>query len=120
MSAALTALGFLPSVSTLLISGWKAMAIGGVQTSHDDKKKREAIVETPTLPILPWAMLSSSLSFFLFSFQVHEKTILVPLLPLNLLLSAAPQNSFTFEWCVLVNNVAVFRYVFPILAFFYV
>lgn len=107
LSAALTAVGFLPSVVNLLISGWRAMDT--VQRPKGDKEEVN-IVSTPTLPILPWAMLSSSMSFFLFSFQVHEKTILLPLLPLNLLLSGAPQDSFAFEWGVLVNNVAVFRY----------
>lgn len=71
--------------------------------------KKEDIIATPTLPILPWALLSSSMSFFLFSFQVHEKTILIPLLPLNLLLSGASRSSFTFEWGMFVNNVAIFR-----------
>ncbi|RCI03957.1 Glucosyltransferase-like protein, partial [Rhizopus stolonifer] len=32
-----------------------------------------------------YAMLNSSLGFFLFSFQVHEKSILLPLLPVTLL-----------------------------------
>ena len=65
----------------------------------------------PFLPLLPYALLSSSMSFFLFSFQVHEKTILIPLLPLTLLLSGSSGDSETFEWAALVNNVAVFRYV---------
>ena len=37
------------------------------------------------LPLLPYALLTCSISFFLFSFQVHEKPTLVPLLPLTLL-----------------------------------
>jgi hypothetical protein len=49
------------------------------------------------------------MSFFLFSFQVHEKTILLPLLPLTLLLSTAPHDSPTFKLGVLANNVGVFR-----------
>jgi alpha-1,3-glucosyltransferase len=49
------------------------------------------------------------MSFFLFSFQVHEKTILLPLLPITLLLSGAPVDSSIYLWGVLVNNVAVFR-----------
>ena len=107
MSAALTAAGFLPSVTNLLLSGWKMF--GTAHPSQSDKKE-ENVVSTPTLPVLPWAMLSSSMSFFLFSFQVHEKTILLPLLPLNLLLSGASHDSFAFEWGVLVNNVAMFRW----------
>jgi alpha-1,3-glucosyltransferase len=49
------------------------------------------------------------MSFFLFSFQVHEKTILLPLLPITLLLSGAPLDSTVFGWGALANNVAVFR-----------
>jgi len=54
------------------------------------------------------ALLNSSMSFFLFSFQVHEKTILLPLLPLTLLLSTTPHDSSTFKLGVLANNVGVF------------
>ncbi|ETW07301.1 hypothetical protein, variant 2 [Aphanomyces invadans] len=36
------------------------------------------------------ALFNSSMSFFLLSFQVHEKTILLPLLPMTFLLSEAP------------------------------
>ncbi|XP_039050924.1 probable dolichyl pyrophosphate Man9GlcNAc2 alpha-1,3-glucosyltransferase [Hibiscus syriacus] len=32
-----------------------------------------------------YALLNSSFSFYLFSYQVHEKSILLPLLPLTLL-----------------------------------
>jgi alpha-1,3-glucosyltransferase len=49
------------------------------------------------------------MSFFLFSFQVHQKTILLPLLPITLLLSGASMDSTVFGWGMLVNNVAVFR-----------
>ena len=59
--------------------------------------------------VLLLALLNSSMSFFLFSFQVHEKTILLPLLPLTLLLSIAPHDSPTFKLGVLANNVGVFR-----------
>lgn len=62
----------------------------------------------PFLPLLPYALLNSSLSFFLFSFQVHEKTILLPLMPITLLLSGASVESSIFGWGVLVNNAAVF------------
>ncbi|KAI0057837.1 hypothetical protein BV25DRAFT_1892293 [Artomyces pyxidatus] len=59
-------------------------------------------------PVLLHALLNSSISFFLFSFQVHEKTILLPLMPLTLLLSGAPEESTTFKLGVLANNVGVF------------
>ena len=64
----------------------------------------------PTLALLPYALLTSSLSFFLFSFQVHEKSILLPLLPATLLLIGAESGTGEDrEWGILFNNVAVFR-----------
>ncbi|KAG8959267.1 Glucosyltransferase-like protein [Tulasnella sp. 419] len=65
----------------------------------------------PTIQLLPWALFNSSLAFFLFSFQVHEKSILLPLLPLTLLMdgrSEIDEGVGTWEWGVLVNNVAMF------------
>ena len=38
--------------------------------------------------VLPFALLKSSMPFFLFSYQVYEKTILLPLLLTNLWLSS--------------------------------
>ena len=40
----------------------------------------------PSPSLLPWALSSSAFAFFLASFQVHEKSILLPLLPLTILL----------------------------------
>ena len=40
----------------------------------------------PRKELLPWALASSAWGFFLCSFQVHEKSILLPLLPLTILL----------------------------------
>jgi len=111
MSTGLTAIGFLPSSFNLIMAGTRLRHVtvppAGSRKSVTVSGKREDI-STPTLPILPWALLSSSLSFFLFSFQVHEKTILLPLLPLSLLMSGAQFDSFTFEWGMLVQNVALF------------
>lgn len=65
----------------------------------------------PLFSLLLLSMLTSSISFFLFSFQVHEKTILVPLLPLTLIMVGVPGSaeSTTWELGMLTNNVAVFR-----------
>jgi len=49
----------------------------------------------PSTKALLVALLCSSLSFFLASFQVHEKSLLLPLLPVTLLLPAAP---LLFGW----------------------
>ncbi|MCJ1254414.1 Glucosyltransferase-like protein [Lignoscripta atroalba] len=42
----------------------------------------------PRKELLPWAMASSGWGFFLWSFQVHEKSILLPLLPMTALLGS--------------------------------
>jgi alpha-1,3-glucosyltransferase len=103
LSAVLTAIGFTPAVIGMMYSGW---ALSG--RAREDR----TTARPPMLQLLPYALLTSSMSFFLFSFQVHEKTILLPLMPLTLLLSGSAPDSATFEMGVLANNVAVFRLVF--------
>ncbi|KAK7048375.1 DNA replication helicase [Favolaschia claudopus] len=98
LSALATAVGFMPNVLVLLRIAWQTQLPPGSKASG----------QTPVLPLLPYALLASSMSFFLFSFQVHEKTILLPLLPITLLLSGAPMDSTVFGWGVLANNIAVF------------
>jgi len=75
------------------------------------------------LPLMPHALFSSAMAFFLFSFQVrgstltsliakvHEKTILLPLLPLALLAADKEPGASgaDWEWSALLNNVAMFR-----------
>lgn len=70
----------------------------------------------PTSHLLPHLLVTSSLSFFLFSFQVHEKSILLPLMPLTLLMGARETGygRLDWEWGVLLNNVAVFS-MYPLL-----
>jgi alpha-1,3-glucosyltransferase len=46
-----------------------------------------AIFFNPNKRLLAWCLASCSMSFFLFSFQVHEKSILLPWLPTTLLLN---------------------------------
>ena len=66
-------------------------------------------------------MFTASLSFFLFSFQVHEKSILLPIMPLTVLMAmrggkeGGDAKNEVWEVGVLVNNVAVFRHVSLIL-----
>ncbi|KIJ59031.1 glycosyltransferase family 57 protein [Hydnomerulius pinastri MD-312] len=115
-SAVLTALGFSPAVAGLLWGGCKTRL---TELTSSDKKQGDTsatttaplkIPNTPTpiLPLLPYALLTTSMSFFLFSFQVHEKTILLPLLPLTLLLSGATPGEEVFAWSALGNVVGVF------------
>lgn len=42
----------------------------------------------PKKQLIPWAMATTSWGFFLCSYQVHEKNVLLPLLPMTLLLAA--------------------------------
>jgi alpha-1,3-glucosyltransferase len=111
-STGLTALGFLPAVAALIFGGYKTRLQKAAQ--NDSVNASPSIVlaapssPTPILPLLPYALLTCSMSFFLFSFQVHEKTILIPLLPLTLLLSGAAPTDDVFLWGALGNNVGVF------------
>jgi alpha-1,3-glucosyltransferase len=69
---------------------------------------------SPAASILPYALLSTSMAFFLFGFQTHEKSILLPLLPITLLISTKGDEwgggagKTDWEWAVLTNNIAVF------------
>jgi hypothetical protein len=45
-----------------------------------------------------WANMSSALSFFLVSFQVHEKSILLALAPCATLLQYGKIQSWSIEW----------------------
>jgi alpha-1,3-glucosyltransferase len=101
----------LVRLSTLLtFVGFLAGAIAPIHAwLRLRNQKRSAEVPSVMQTVLLLALLNSSMSFFLFSFQVHEKTILVPLLPLTLLFSTAPHDSPTFKLGVLANNVGVFR-----------
>jgi alpha-1,3-glucosyltransferase len=59
----------------------------------------------PSRKRMMYGLVNCSMAFFLLSFQVHEKTILLPILPIMLLTLEEP-------WAVqLFTNVAMFRYV---------
>ena len=65
----------------------------------------------PTIKLLLHALFASAMAFFLFSFQVHEKTILLPLMPLTLMIAGKQPGMAgqEFEWAVLLNNIGSFR-----------
>ncbi|KAJ1303281.1 hypothetical protein OPQ81_011478 [Rhizoctonia solani] len=124
----ITLLGILPGAG--MVFGW--VFIGGAEPAINNNtngelrpieelnnKPTEATHrQGPTLPLLPFALFSSAMSFFMFSVQVHEKSILLPLMPVTLLLAARESESEVesagmglgnvWEWGVLVNNVAVY------------
>jgi alpha-1,3-glucosyltransferase len=103
----------LVRLSTLLtFVGFLAAAIAPIRAWLRLRNQKQSTEVPPVMQsVLLLALLNGSMSFFLFSFQVHEKTILLPLLPLTLLLSTAPHDSSMFKLGVLANNVGVFRYV---------
>lgn len=111
-STGLTALGFSPAVAALIFGGYKTRlqkdAKNYLVNVSPSMASAAPSSPTPILPLLPYALLTCSMSFFLFSFQVHEKTILVPLLPLTLLLSGAAPTEDAFLWGALGNNIGVF------------
>ncbi|CDK29147.1 unnamed protein product [Kuraishia capsulata CBS 1993] len=60
----------------------------------------------PRKHLLTWALAGCSWSFYLFSFQVHEKSVLLPLLPTTLLLAEADHNTVSMvSW---INNIGLF------------
>lgn len=103
LSAALTLAATLP-----LIAGFVYVSI---TRSRGAASTENAPTAAPTIKLLPHALFSSAMAFFLFSFQVHEKSILLPLMPLTLLLAGGQPNQAgqDFEWAVFLNNVGVFR-----------
>ncbi|SJM85830.1 probable Dolichyl pyrophosphate Man9GlcNAc2 alpha-1,3-glucosyltransferase [Zygosaccharomyces bailii] len=75
-----TSIGFLPAVFTVFLY--------------------------PKKHLVPYALAACSMSFFLFSFQVHEKSILVPLLPITLLYTSTNWDVLSLvSW---INNVGLF------------
>jgi len=63
------------------------------------------VLRNPTHLNFIWTCLICSFSFFLFSFHVHEKSILFPMLPLTLLIPEIPQWAL---WLTLVSNFSMF------------
>ncbi|CCD23923.1 dolichyl-P-Glc:Man(9)GlcNAc(2)-PP-dolichol alpha-1,3-glucosyltransferase NDAI_0C02630 [Naumovozyma dairenensis CBS 421] len=60
----------------------------------------------PRKYLLLYALSACSMSFYLFSFQVHEKTILMPLLPITLLYTSTDRNVLSrVSW---MNNIGLF------------
>lgn len=131
-----TLLGLLPAAG--MVFGWGFIGSGASNGSTNgelhpiDEQDKDKVSEKttalarrrgPTLTLLPFALFSTAMSFFMFSVQVHEKSILLPLMPITLLLAARESEDETeggsggiggmglgnvWEWGVLVNNVAVF------------
>ncbi|KAI0050368.1 glycosyltransferase family 57 protein [Auriscalpium vulgare] len=101
LSTLFTVIGFL-GAAIAPVKAWLRLGAQG------DKAVEDGAAPSVMHPVILLALLNSSVAFFLYSFQVHEKTILLPMLPLTLLMSAAPLESTTFKLAALANNVGVF------------
>lgn len=70
----------------------------------------------PKRELLPYAFASTAWGFFMCSYQVHEKNVLLPLLPVTLLLATkAGLQQSTRQWVGFANVVACWT-MFPLLA----
>lgn len=65
-----------------------------------------AIFYAPFKRLFTWALAACSLAFYLFSFQVHEKSILLPWMPVTLLLNEIEPNCISMVCWFL--NIALF------------
>lgn len=109
LAALATLLTTLPIIAGLV---WTSYNLRPTKPSAGVEITDEAGHATPpTVKLLPHALFASAMAFFLFSFQVHEKSILLPLMPLTLLMAGKQPGlpGADYEWAVLLNNVGVFR-----------
>ena len=73
------------------------------------------ISTSPRKELLPWALASSAWGFFLWSFQVHEKSVLLPLLPMTMMLGGVGGLGVEMRaWVGWANMLAVWT-LFPLL-----
>ncbi|SNX84228.1 related to ALG6 - glucosyltransferase [Melanopsichium pennsylvanicum] len=90
-------------------------------SKSNPSKAVASTLPSPTAQMLPYGLLSVSSAFFLFGFQTHEKSILLPLLPMTLMLGAKGDTwggniaaARDWEWGVWFNNIATFS-LYPLL-----
>lgn len=73
------------------------------------------ISTSPRKELIPWALASSAWGFFLCSFQVHEKSVLLPLLPMTMMLGGDGGLGVEMRaWVGWANMLAVWT-LFPLL-----
>lgn len=69
----------------------------------------------PKRELVPLALASTAWAFFLFSFQVHEKSVLIPLMPMTALLaSKRGLSKYSRSWIGFANMLGVWT-LFPLL-----
>ena len=73
------------------------------------------ISTSPRKELMPWALASTAWGFFLCSFQVHEKSVLLPLLPMTMMLGGDGGLGVEIRaWVGWANMLAVWT-LFPLL-----
>ncbi|KAL3786021.1 hypothetical protein HJC23_001418 [Cyclotella cryptica] len=104
MALGLTLLLILPPCWFLFCAGRSCRsghnALDGGKLSTKTKMQplqQHNLAETRDLKVILWGTAATSLAFFLASFQVHEKGILIPLAPLSLLAIEAPHFTAWFS-----------------------
>ena len=74
-----------------------------------------AIFVNPRKELLPLPLATTAWAFFLFSFQVHEKSVLLPLMPMTLLLASKNgMHPYTRSWVGFANILGAWT-MFPLL-----
>ncbi|KAF3909114.1 hypothetical protein ABW21_db0205921 [Orbilia brochopaga] len=61
----------------------------------------------PKKALLPWGVAGCAWGFFLFSFQVHEKSVLLPMVAMTLVVAGGVDRDL-LSWIGWANNVAMF------------
>ncbi|KAJ6257673.1 LOW QUALITY PROTEIN: hypothetical protein Dda_7461 [Drechslerella dactyloides] len=61
----------------------------------------------PKKTLLPWGVAGCAWGFFLFSFQVHEKSVLLPMVAMTLVVAGGVDRDL-LSWIGWANNVAMF------------
>lgn len=98
--------------STSLLIKWKQrfsmstlsyFALGATLTASLPSMVQQ--ISAPSNRGFLYALLNSSFAFYLFSYQVHEKSVLLPLLPASLLVLEEP---FLFKWLTINSLLSMY------------
>lgn len=71
-----------------------------------------ALARAPTAPRFLVALFAHAFAFFLFSFQVHEKTVLLPLTPLLVIAASGARSAFIAVWLSAVATFSMYPLLF--------
>ncbi|GAA5869494.1 hypothetical protein JCM3774_001467 [Rhodotorula dairenensis] len=106
----LTSIAVAPIVVLFVLLGYWLGQQRRTSTLSTPTASQRTSGQSPTLPLLLHALFLSAMAFFLFSFQVHEKSILLPLLPLTLIACRyeTGEGRREWDWVMLVNNTSAF------------